>query len=144
MFEDMLPTRFIDKVTLVGECWLWEGSIDSKGYGRFEFQNKNKLAHKYAYETVYGLVPPELELDHLCRNRWCVNPQHLEAVTHNKNCSRGLVKANGDHNREKAYCVRGHAYNLDNTRLYKGSRYCRACSRIASLNRYYALKGLSS
>jgi hypothetical protein len=71
-------------------CWSWRGYRDQKGYGRFYCRGLNEYAHRWSYEYFVGAVPVGLELDHLCRNRDCVNPAHLEAVTHRVNVARGI------------------------------------------------------
>jgi hypothetical protein len=70
-------------------CWLWRWSTNNKGYGRIRVDGAEWLAHRYVYTRQRGPIPPELELDHLCSNRRCVNPDHLEAVPHRVNCRRG-------------------------------------------------------
>lgn len=81
--------QFWVKAELVDDCWLWTGFIMWKGYGSLKYFGKPKRAHRLAYELVYGEVPKGLVLDHLCRNRSCVNPEHLEAVTNQVNIVRG-------------------------------------------------------
>ncbi len=76
----------VDKTT---GCWIWQGAKISTGYGHLRVQGKNVLSHRYMYEKVKGEIPGGLELDHLCRNPLCMNPQHLEPVTHAENCRRG-------------------------------------------------------
>lgn len=81
---------FMNRHMILGNgCWLWSGHKDQKGYGRFYWKGLNEYAHRWAYEYFVGAVPVGLELDHLCRNRGCVNPAHLEAVTHRVNVARG-------------------------------------------------------
>lgn len=72
-----------------GVCWRWRGSIQANGYGRFRANGKTTYAHRAAYALFVGPIPDGLGLDHLCRNRWCVNPEHLEPVTQRENIRRG-------------------------------------------------------
>jgi hypothetical protein len=116
-------------------CWTWTGAIRTNdGYGKFQ----DRLAHIKNYEKARGKVPAGLELDHLCRVRSCINPAHLEAVSHAENVRRGIW---GTHQKAKTHCPRGHEYNAANTYKYKGRRCCRACNNIISLEKYYKRKG---
>lgn len=105
-------------------CWLWTGSLDAKGYGSFWGVGAHLKAHRFWYEHLYGPVPLGLELDHKCRVRCCVNPDHLEAVTHLENMRRG-----DNHHRHKTHCRNGHPYDSVNTYAYRGERLCRECRR---------------
>lgn len=84
------PALFAAKVRrLPSGCWQWTGAIDKTGYGRFTIgRGRSQAAHRFAYELHVGPILPGLDLDHLCRNRWCVNPAHLEPVTRSVNLSR--------------------------------------------------------
>jgi hypothetical protein len=73
------------------ECWEWTAARKNGGYGSFAIGKGNVYAHRFAYEMLVGPIPEGLELDHLCRNRGCVNPDHLEPVTRQVNVLRGLV-----------------------------------------------------
>lgn len=107
-------------------CWLWVGNINSQtGYGRLGMDGKNHVAHRVAYELAKGPIPEGLVIDHLCRVRHCVNPDHLEPVTIRENTLRGIgipaVKARADR------CHRGHLYDAENTIIQRGNRLCRTC-----------------
>lgn len=80
---------FWRKVDKSGDCWEWTAAIFPNGYGAFKNGKKNYLAHRWSYEHEKGEIPKGLEIDHLCRNRKCVNPDHLEAVCHTTNVERG-------------------------------------------------------
>ena len=128
--------RFWAKVQREGDaqCWLFLGSR-TRGYGKFYNGGKYTYAHRYAYELLVGPIPDELQLDHLCRVRHCVNPAHLEAVTHQVNGLRGTSPLAD--NARKTECVRGHPFDDENTyRDPKGRRQCRACSREKDRRRY--------
>ena len=77
------------KAKFKGDCWLWPYSSNKHGYGTLQSNNVRYEAHKWLYELVKGKTPAKTELDHLCRNRLCVNPEHLEPVSHAENCRRG-------------------------------------------------------
>src|SRR5688572_16860021 len=81
--------RFRAKVDRTGGCWLWTASRILSGYGQVRFEGKNQRAHRVAYALVKGPIPEGLVLDHLCRVKHCVNPDHLEAVTQAENLRRG-------------------------------------------------------
>jgi hypothetical protein len=116
--------RFWDKVRKDADgCWRWTGAIQGAGYGNFWVDDKCRLSHRVAYDMLVGPIPEGLELDHLCRNRECVNPAHLEPVTRTENQRRGLRAM-------RVECVNGHPYDAANTyRRPNGTRDCRACIR---------------
>ena len=147
LFDDTILNRFWAKVDKNGPlwngtpCWVWTAGCVSNGYGQFGTnKHPGKLAHRIAYETIIGPVPKGLELDHLCRNTKCCNPQHLEAVTHAENIARGRLKETafyGNGNLAKTHCPKNHPYDLFNTYFDKrGYRYCRACGRERTRDHY--------
>lgn len=83
-----LLSRIFPKIEWTPTCWRWTGAHVSKGYGSFWLDGKAQPAHRVVYELVKGKIPEGLHLDHLCRNRWCVNPEHLEPVTLQENNRR--------------------------------------------------------
>lgn len=111
-------------------CWIWKGRKNDDGYGRIVFKRKQRYLHRFVYEHVIGPIPEGLELDHLCRNRACINPLHVTPVTHRENVLRGVSPA--ARHAKKTHCPKGHAYSGSN--LYTrpdGARICRACTRVA-------------
>ena len=109
-------------------CWWWAGKVNNNGYGTLPVGRRTLgeahvvIAHRYAYESLIGLIAPGLQLDHLCRNRLCVNPDHLEPVTPGENTRRAASA-------KKTHCKRGHAFNEANTYIVPGTgrRSCHTC-----------------
>ncbi len=128
-------------VLFSGNCWIWTGHKDKKlGYGKYtrRLSKGDKLhagkaksykAHTYAYELVFGPIPEGFEPDHkICKNRACVNPYHMEVVTHKENVLRG--NAPSAINSRKIVCIRGHEFEPNPSK--PGQRICRICSRNAA------------
>jgi len=108
-------------------CWNWTGYIHANGYGCFSIGGRNTNAHRASYLEFVGSIPHGYDIDHLCRNRRCCNPDHLEAVTRAENLRRAPRPVYV----LKTHCVHGHPYDEANTGWRKdrpGKRYCRACS----------------
>lgn len=119
-------------------CWEWTAGVQGRGYGQFYAGSRSDgtrrpvLAHRWAFEFFHGPLPPYVhgrrvrELDHKCRNLRCVNPDHLELVTHTENIRRGA----GNGYVRKTHCKHGHEFTAENTYYYaSGLRRCRACAR---------------
>lgn len=129
-FVKDIHNRFWSKVNKTNRCWIWKAQINTAGYGIFWFNGKNTRAHRYAFETVRKEIPMGLQLDHLCRNRACVNPYHLEPVTQSVNSSRGRGRLSAKlRTRKITCCPRGHMYDEKNTIIKRGARHCRECQR---------------
>lgn len=114
-------------------CWLWDGAHHGRGYGRVTINYRTRSAHRAVYEMVRGPIPEGMELDHKCRLTCCVNPDHLEPITHRENVVRGdapakLALLNGS----KTHCKRGHPFDEENTHYVPGGRSCRACAAAAA------------
>lgn len=117
--------RFWSKVDTAGDCWEWTASRTSNGYGQFRNPRLNRpvRAHRVAWETLVGPVPDDLVCDHLCRNRLCINPDHIELVTRGENTRRGMVAY-------KNACRRGHDLTLPRAFYYWGKkRQCAECAK---------------
>ena len=126
---DQVLESFWDKVKVddVTQCWNWQGCLNS-GYGVVRINNVNMRAHRVAYEVNKVKIPEGLTLDHLCRNRKCVNPEHLEVVTRGENVLRGIGLT--AINAKKTHCSNGHELSGDNLYLEpSGGRACRLCRR---------------
>lgn len=121
-----LPSRIGSKIRENGECWEWTACTDRNGYGRVGWLGSVRYAHRVVYELIVGEIPDGLELDHVCRVRGCVNPDHLEPVTRAENVRRGDRFAYGSHERSRTHCPHGHP--LDGRRS-GGYRYCKTCAR---------------
>jgi hypothetical protein len=131
-------TLFCLKFTTSDGCWQWHAGKSAAGYGMFNDGNGMKYAHRLMWVAAHGAIPSNLVIDHLCRNRGCVNPSHMELVTRGENVLRG-VGASALHAR-KTNCPQGHPYSEENTYVRKDrkGRMCQQCFR----DKYQHSKGL--
>ena len=123
-------------------CWEWRGKLNADGYGyilvgsRSDQSRKYVFAHRFAFERFRGSIPAGEEIDHLCKHRSCVNPTHLQSLSHLENVRRsGAAEAHRQQMRARTQCRNGHDYNQSNVYLYRGKRYCRACRKKSELKR---------
>lgn len=136
-----VANRLLGKVDLSDPlgCWEWQASTSNGGYGQFKLNGTMARAHRVSYELFVGQIPDGMVLDHLCRNRRCVNPAHLEAVTQDENMARG-ARATATH------CSYGHEFTPENTRhrdRKNGERVCRTCVKRRKAERRARLKNLA-
>lgn len=120
--------RFYDSISEDDGCWNWGGTVMKNGYGYLHVSGKNVRAHRWSYEHHVGPIPDGLVIDHLCRNKLCVNPEHLEPVTPGENVRRGLRGI------LRTHCAQGHEMTEENTYMASKvggytQRVCRTCQR---------------
>lgn len=130
------PERFWEKVSKDTGCWEWQAARYPTGYGMYMLKKRPRYAHRIAYELAIGPIPPGLEIDHLCRNRSCVRPDHLEPVTKAENILRS--ESPPAQSARATECPNGHPWDAANTYWYRGWRHCKACRR--ETNRAWAEK----
>ena len=128
----LLPRIKVDPET---DCWNYTGSIAPNGYGRAAIlvrkgKYRTMAVHRFVYERTLGSIPEGHELHHLCHNRACCNPRHLEPLTRLEHVARE------PRSKKKTHCKRGHEFTPENTRISGGLRTCRACHRMHSNNHY--------
>lgn len=121
----MNAARFEAKINRSGDCWLWTGAVQSSGYGSFGHGGRTYLAHRVSYELHVGPIADGLTIDHLCRQRLCVRPDHLEPVALAENVRRGGRAL-------RTECPSGHLFAGDNLIVKaradgRTERRCRAC-----------------
>jgi hypothetical protein len=120
--------RFMKKIKETNSCWIFEGS-KTNGYGQFWVKNKKYLAHRWIYEQIVGKIPDGMQIDHLCRERSCVNPDHLEIVSNAEQQKR--------RSEAQTHCKHGHEFTEKNTYLYNNKRNCRSCNRRRGVMAYH-------
>lgn len=126
-----LIERLLVHIEITPSCWLWRGSVADNGYGHIrgwvDGKWKNRLVHRVAYELFVGPLPADMQPDHLCKVKNCINPDHLEAVTPREN----VMRTGGPPalNARKSHCLRGHEFTEANTSLCLGKRICKTCKR---------------
>jgi hypothetical protein len=137
---EQFKEKLLSKLALSNGCWVFTDSLDKDGYGRMRCGDKKVRTHRLSYEIFIGSIPEGMVIDHLCRNRSCANPDHLEAVTTKENILRGET---GHILKNKTHCPQGHEYNKVNTRVKPtGHRSCKECDKISHGKRYMAKKAV--
>lgn len=125
--------RVARRTLMEGECLVWQGNTGSNGYGLLTIDGGKVNIHRWMYLQLVGPIPPGMHLDHLCRNRACWAPWHLEIVTPAENAARGAIA-------QRATCYRGHPWDEPNTRWASAKhsprhRECRTCRRMTPAER---------
>jgi hypothetical protein len=118
-------------------CWLWERTVDPRGYGRLRRGGKTVFVHRLAWADTYGPIPDDLIICHRCDNPGCANPDHLFIGTHADNVADKVGKGR-QYRFGQTHCIRGHEFTPENTKLRKGGRTCRTCANAWQNAYYYA------
>jgi hypothetical protein len=134
-----LTERFTEKVEepfdVHNDCWIWKGSKTGSGYGQIWVDGKYVTAHRISYELMVGPIPEGHAVDHLCRNRPCVRPDHLQALEHHENWTQW--------NLSKTHCPNGHPYGGDNLQVKPSGEWrCRICHNTQERKRNARKRGL--
>jgi hypothetical protein len=117
---------------MITNCIESKKGITNNGYSRIRVNDKNIQAHRWAWELVNGQIPDEFVIDHICRNRKCVLPEHLRMVTQQKNIMAGLHNIDN-----RSHCNQGHPFIKENIMVRKsGKRECAECNRIRARANY--------
>lgn len=124
--------RILSKVKVVNGCWEWQGTKGKFGYGQTYYVDRTRNAHRVSFMVFKDMDVEGLDIDHMCRNIACVNPEHLQKVTRRTNLLIGNTIARK--NAEKTHCPSGHEYSTENTYTCRNERQCRICSRMRCKN----------
>ena len=125
-YVEKLVSNFLSKIELFGECWIWSGYVSKGGYGQFSVGRKTVLAHRFSHFAFIGDVADDLQVDHVCRNPSCVNPDHLQAITRIQNRRRGKDIIGGE---VRTHCRHGHMLSAENVYEWRGKKACKVCRR---------------
>lgn len=145
----LLSKIIISKTNYFGDspCWEWEGSKSAKGYGNLNINNHLVRTHRFIFEYYYGMICPDLQINHKCRNKCCCNPLHLEQVNAQQNCDYSRreyllgLKKRIHHNSKKTHCIHGHEFTPENTHIRTDStRRCKICHRQRNIKSYQKIK----
>lgn len=121
-----MEARFWSKVDASGDCWGWTAARTSNGYGYYKFDGRMVRAHRHAWETLVGPIPDGLQIDHLCRYKVCVNPDHLRVVDNRANQLAGYRSPTA-RNARKTHCANGHLLSGSNLVIQVSPQYARLC-----------------
>lgn len=134
--DDADMARLLNLIEFTDDCWLWTGPFSGGGYVQFYYKGKKEVAHRVVWKIFVDDLTSTWQLDHLCRTRNCVNPDHLEVVTPQENTLRGFGPS--AINARKTHCVYGHEFTVENTYLVgtTGERRCKRCVKRADAKRW--------
>lgn len=126
--------RLTDSTEFTDTCWIWLGNLSASGYSLIKVDGKQTKAHRYFYELFIDNIADGLTIDHLCRNKRCVNPEHLEPVSNRENIKRGIDARYGK------YCARGHKRDGNTVEYGSGGRTCLLCKSLLAKESYLRRK----